>query len=384
MTGNFLSNVGLHMLSVAVSWDLYQQTRSAAVLGNVGFAQVTPFLLFALVAGHYADRYDRRSLMLSTQALVVASSALLVFSGSSVAMIFLCLFLNATGRTFQGPARLSILPSVVSPQDLRTAITWNSSSNEIATISGPALAGLMLAFTGSHTVYVMQLVCAMATLGCYWMLEPSPPKVTTTTSDGDRSVLEGLRFVWRTPLIFPAVSLDMFAVLFGGATALLPIYAVEILHTDAQGLGWLRAAPAIGAVSMALFSAHRLKIVNAGRTLLLAVAGFGVAMIGFGISRNFWLSFALLIVTGAMDNISVVLRQSLVQSSAPDHMRGRVLAVNSIFISCSNQLGAVESGWAAALMGTVPGVVFGGVATILIAGIWGTLSKPLRHWRQST
>jgi MFS family permease len=196
-----------------------------------------------------------------------------------------------------------------------------------------------------------------------------------------RSLLDGVIFVWREKLVLSAMSLDLLAVLFGGATTLLPIYAVEILNTDARGLGWLRAAPSIGAVSMALLTAHKLRIERAGVVLLSSVAAFGVATMIFGASRSFWLSLAMLVLVGAFDNVSVVLRHSLIQSETPDAIRGRVLAVNNIFISCSNQLGAVESGWAAAWLGTVPSVVAGGFATVAVVVAFAFGFRQLRQWR---
>jgi MFS family permease len=379
----FLGNFGLQMLSLAISWDLYQRTKSAVVLGNVGFAQVLPFLLFAFAAGHVADRYNRQRVLVATQFLLLGASSILAFTPGSVPLIYTCLFLTATARSFQGPVRLALIPASVPPEYLRSAITWNSSASEFANVSGPALAGVLLAVSGSKSVYIIQSGCALATLLCYWLMRTKQaPYEPPPIAPGKMTVfLEGAHFVWNNKLVLSAVSLDMFAVLFGGATALLPIYAVEVLHTDSRGLGWLRAAQPIGAVTMALLTAHRLKFENAGRAMLLAVAGFGLATVGFAVSTVFWFSFAMLVLTGAFDNISVVLRHGLVQTETPDRVRGRVLAVNNIFISCSNQLGAVESGWAAALMGTVPSVVFGGIATMAVAAIWTAWSKPLRNWR---
>ena len=368
------------MVSVAVSWDLYMQTKSAIVLGNVGFVQVAPFLLFALLAGDFADRHNRQQIMKITQLLVVASSVVLLLGSRSVFLIYAALFLNATGRAFQGPARSAVLPNVVPPEALRHAITWNSSAFEIANVSGPALAGILLAAFGSRTVYAVQFACALITLGCFFLLKVPASAERINTLSKRQSLLEGVRFVWTNKLIFSALSLDMFAVLFGGATALLPIYAVDVLHTGVRGLGWLRAAPSIGAVSMALFMTHFLHIQKAGRVLLWSVAGFGAATVVFGLSRWLWLSFGTLVVIGALDNISVVLRHSLVQTKTPDSLRGRVLAVNNIFISCSNQLGAVESGWSAAWLGAVGSVVAGGVATVAIVAAFAATSVALRRW----
>jgi MFS family permease len=381
VAGNFLSSLGFQMLSVTAGWDLYQQTKSAVVLGNVGFAQVTPFLLFALFSGHFADTHDRRKILTFTQVLFLAASLLLTLSGLSVYLIYSCLFLTATARTFQGPARSALIPNSVPPELLRNAITWATSAHEIASVTGPAAAGFLLAFSGSKTVYLVQGLCALASLVCFYLVRPKPQPAAQTQTLTMRSLLEGVRFVWHNKLILSTMSLDMFAVLFGGATTLLPIFAVEILQTDARGLGWLRAAPSIGAMIMALTLTHALRIERAGRALLLTVAAFGVAMIVFAMSRSLWLSFTFLILAGAFDNISVVLRHSLIQTETPDYVRGRVLAVNNIFISCSNQLGAVESGWAAALLGTVPSVVFGGLATISIVVLFGLRFRQLREWR---
>lgn len=370
------------MVWVAASWDLYQATHKAFVLGNVGLVQVAPFVLFALIAGHLADRYDRRTVLYGMQLPLIASSALLVFSHRSVAIIYVCLFLNASARALQGPSRQAILPHLVGPGALRTAITWNSSAQEIATVAGPALAGALIATLGTQAAYLGQLVCAAGSLVCFFSIRSRSGGETVSPAQEERSLLEGVRFLRDNKLILSAISLDLFAVLFGGATALLPIYAVDILHGGAHALGWLRAAPSIGAVAMALTQTHMPKIREAGRALLWAVAGFGVATIVFGFSRSLPLSFLMLVLTGAFDNISVVFRTSLVQVKTPDYLRGRVFAVNAIFISCSNQLGAVESGWTAQWFGAIPSVVGGGIATLLVVGMFGLVAKQLRSWTQ--
>lgn len=381
MSAGLLSNFGMQMLSVAVSWDLYLETKSALVLGNVGLVQVAPFLIFALLAGHFADRHDRRRIMMWTQAVVIAASALLAGPTRSVALIYGVLFLTASARAFQGPARLAILPHVVPADSLRNAITWHSSAQEIANVTGPALAGILLASAGSRVVYLVQVVCATLTLICVYLLEVRFETKKPVGADR-KELLEGVRFVRRDALILPAISLDLFAVLFGGATALLPIFAADILHTDARGFGWLRSAPSVGAVSMAILLSHLPRAKHAGRTLLWAVAGFGAATIVFGCSHSLLLSFAMLLLAGACDNVSVVLRQSLVQTHTPDSLKGRVFAVQNIFVSCSNQLGAVESGWTAAWFGPVASVVGGGIATIAIVAGFAARSAPLRKWTQ--
>ena len=381
LTASLLSNFGMQMLSVAVSWDLYLETKSAVVLGNVGLVQVAPFLIFALLAGHFADRHDRRRIMMWTQAMVILASSLLTGQTRSVALIYSVLFLTATARAFQGPARLAILPHVVAADSLRNAITWHSSAQEIANVTGPALAGILLASAGSRAVYLAQVGCATLTWLCVYWLDVRFASNKQVGADR-KELLEGVRFVRRHELILPAISLDLFAVLFGGATALLPIFAVDILHADARGFGWLRSAPSLGAVSMAILLSHLPRAKHAGRVLLWAVAGFGAATIVFGISHSLWLSFAMLVAVGACDNVSVVLRQSLVQTRTPDALKGRVFAVQNIFISCSNQLGAVESGWTAAWFGPVFSVVGGGMATIAIVAGFAARSAALRKWIQ--
>jgi MFS family permease len=382
LAGLFLSNFGMQMLSVAVSWDLYLQTKSALVLGNVGFVQVAPFILFALFAGHVADRYDRRRTMILTQLVFLTASLILMAGSRSVPLIYSCLFLTACGRAFQWPARQALLPHVVTAETLGNAITWNSSVQEISSVSGPAIAGIILATAGSRFVYLIQAVCACLTLLCFFGVRYRSKPVIDAPAPTAKSLLEGMHFVRDNKLILSAISLDLFAVLFGGATALLPIYAADILHAGASGLGWLRAAPSVGSVAMALITAHSPKIRRAGAALLWAVAGFGAATIVFGISRSLVLSLAMLVLVGACDNVSVVLRQSLLQTKTPDYVRGRVLAFSSIFISSSNQFGAVESGWTAAWFGPVRSVAGGGLATIAVVAICALVSAPLRKWKQ--
>lgn len=381
LTGAFFSNLGLQMTSVAASWDLYTQTRSAMVLGNVGLVQVAPFILLSLWSGHVADRFDRRLVMTVSQVAYLCSCIALALSPHTVPWIYGCLLVTATARTFQGPARGAMLPQVTPREALGNGITWMSSAQEIANVGGPALAGLLLALTTTRNVYIVQVGCALVTLVSFAAIRVRRIEVKAV-SPGPRSFLDGLRFLRENRLILSAVSLDLFGVLFGGATALLPIFAVDILHAGPAALGWLRAAPSLGAVLMAVSLAHYGKVVRAGPALIATVAGFGLATIGFAFSRSLWLSLLMLFLTGVFDNVSVVLRHSLVQTRTPDYLKGRVLAVNNIFISCSNQLGAVESGWTAAWLGAVPSVWLGGIATILIAAACAAISPQLRRWRQ--
>jgi len=377
LASNALSNLGLQMLSVAVSWDLYLQTHSARVLGAVGFVQVAPSFAFAILAGHIADRYNRRMIMLVAQCLTVFASLLLAFGVHGVVWIYASLFLIATSRIFQMPIRGAVLPDLVPPEALSNAITWNATMFESANVGGPALAGILLALTGSRVVYATQSVCAVVVLFCLAGVNFERKHAVQTGS-----ALAGLRFIRDNKLILSAVSLDLFAYLFGGATALLPIYAVDILHAGPRALGWLRAAPSVGAIIMAVTMAHSPRIRRAGPVLLWSVAGFGLATIGFGLSRAIWLSCGMLALTGAFDNVSVVLRQSILQSKTPDFVRGRVMAVNSIFINCSNSLGAAESGWTAAWFGPIISVTGGGAAAIVVVALCALLSPALRRWEQ--
>ena len=378
--------LGQQMLSIVVAWDLYQATHSPVVLGNVGLVQIVPVLLFTFAAGHVADRYDRRRTLVLTQAAVASIGFVLAFAGAgrNVTLIYACLFLGAVARAFQWPTSSSVLPNVVPKEHLSNAISWNGTGREMATVAGPALAGLLIAWLGSTAVYLVQAGSTVLVLISYSALRlPATAAPEPVRGGGLREVGEGVRFVYREKLLLSALSLDLLAVFFGGATALLPIYAEDILHVGAKGLGWLRAAPAIGAGGMAFVLAHRPQIRRAGAVLVAVVAGFGAATIGFAVSTSAWLSFALLAAIGALDSVSVVLRTYLVHTRTPDHLRGRVNAVNALFISCSNQWGAVESGLAAAWLGTVPSVAFGGAATILVVGAMAAASSSLRRWRNA-
>lgn len=383
LAGTTLSNLAGQMLGVVVGWDLYQATRSPLVLGNVGLAQIVPVFLFTFSAGSVADRYNRRTTTVLMQTLVAVVGFALAAAGANrgVTAIYAALFLTATARAFQWPANQALLPQSVPLAHLTNAISWSGTGRELATVGGPAVAGILLAAFGSESVYLAQAVCSVAAVACYLALSVPPPAPTAPgAATGWRGTLEGLRFVWRDKLVLGAMSLDLLAVFFGGATALLPIFASEILNVGADGLGWLRAAPAIGAGLMSVWLAHQPAIRRGGLVLLSSVALFGFATIGFGLARAAWLSFLMLVLTGVFDAVSVVLRISLVQTRTPDALRGRVSAVNGLFIASSNQWGAVESGIAAQWLGTVPSVVFGGTATILVVIAIGLLSKSLRDW----
>ena len=359
------------MLLVAVAWHLYDITGSAWDLGLVGLFQFVPALLMTLPAGHVADRLHRGRIFAACMAAQALVALLLVAATqggyATRGLIFGISVVLGVARAFQMPAQQALTPLLVPPTLLARAVAVSASGVQAAVIGGPALGGLLYV-TGASTVYLS--CAALLALSCALALAVRYPHQAATEGATWRTVLAGVGFVWRHKLLLGATSLDLFAVLLGGATALLPIYARDILHTGPQGLGLLRAAPAVGALAMSLVLARWPLQRRVGGKLLGAVAVFGVATVVFGLSEHFGLSLLALAVTGAADNVSVVTRQTLVQLETPDAMRGRVAAVNSIFIGASNQLGEFESGATAALFGPVGSVVMGGAGTVLVAALW--------------
>lgn len=359
------------MLMVAVAWHMYDITSSAWDLGLVGLFQFVPALLMTLPAGHVADRLHRGRIFAAcmfAQAVVAGLLVTATHGGFATRELILAVsIVLGMARAFQMPAQQALTPMLVPPELLLRAIALSSSGVQAAIVCGPALGGVLYA-AGTTTVYVscavlLMLSCAL-TLTVRYRHQPSNLAATWDT------VLAGVTFVWRAKILLGATSLDLFAVLLGGATALLPIYARDILHTGPEGLGLLRAAPAFGALAMSLVLIRWPLQRRVGGRLMAAVGVFGLATVVFGLSTHFGLSLLALAVTGAADNISVVTRQTLVQLETPDEMRGRVSAVNSIFIGASNQLGEFESGATAALFGPVGSVVLGGVGTVLVAALW--------------
>ncbi|MEJ1930298.1 MFS transporter [Nostoc sp. NIES-2111] len=380
--GRVLLSIGSQMQTVAIGWELYERTNSAMVLGGVGLAQVVPIIALTLIAGDIADRRSRKlTILLSVMLLILCSLALAVLSYTkgSVFLIYGCLVLIGIGRAFMKPASDAIMWQLIPVSAFTNAATWNSSSFQLASVAGPALGGLGIAIFGSATgVYIL---AAIAALMCFiFMAVIKEKKVERTTEPISlKALAAGVKFIWDNQLIFAAITLDMFAVLLGGAVALLPVFAKDILQVGPVELGYLRAAPSIGAFIMAVTLAYLPPLRKAGPALLWSVVGFGVVTIIFGLSRWFWLSLIMLTLSGALDSISVVIRHTLVQIRTPDNLRGRVAAVNSVFISASNELGGFESGLAAALFGPVLSVVGGGIGTILVviatATIWPGIAK---------
>ncbi|WP_299761947.1 MFS transporter [Ramlibacter sp.] len=373
-----LGGLATQMTMVAAAWQMYELTGSAWDLGLVGLVQFLPVLLLTLPAGHVADRYHRPRVIAWAQLLQLAATAwLLGFSLAGLLsreVLFGASFLLGTARTFQMPAQQSLVPSLVPPGMLARAMAMSSSGNQLAVIGGPAAAGVLFLGTGI-TVYAAATV--LLVLALVALLQIPDRRLASTAAPTLHSMLAGARFIASRKLLLGAVSLDLVAVLFGGATALLPIFAKEILQVGPEGLGLLRAAPAVGALAMSLVLTRTPVRTRIGRWLLLSVACFGACMLVFGLSTHFWLSMAALALSGAADMVSVVVRQTLVQLETPHDMRGRVGAVNSMFIGASNQLGEFESGATAAVLGAVGSVVLGGLATLLIVGAWWKLFPQL-------
>ena len=369
LIGNLIATIGTQMQTVAVGWELYERTHSPLALGGVGLVQVLPVFALTLPAGHLADRMERRRLlMLSLGLLACASLGLAVASWThaSVFWFYLCLFVTGVARAFPGPAKEALAPQLVPRALYANSSTWRSSSWQLASVVGPSLGGVVIAaFHGATVAYLLDVLAALT----FILLLAAIARPRFTPSAGGAtldSLLEGIRFVRSTKVILAAITLDLFAVLLGGATTLLPIFAKDILRVGPTGLGWLLAAPSMGALVMALTLAHRPPMRRAGRALIVAVAGVGAATIVFGLSRSFRLSLLALFLTGAFDNVSVVVRSTLFQLLTPDAMRGRVGAVNSFFIGGSNELGGFESGAVAQLVGPTASVVLGGIGTILV------------------
>ncbi len=388
LAGHLISVLGVQMQTVAVGWQLYEKTASAMVLGMVGLIQVIPMLGLALPAGQIADHYDRRKVLMAATTLAAISSfglALVSTRGGSVSLIYSLLFFSGVARAFQGPARSSLMPQLVPISIFSNAVRWGVSGFELSSMIGPALGGAFIALMkGATLVYLLAGFCSMYYFLMLALLAKksysADRSLEQSPSSGLKTLVAGFGYVRRTRILLATMSLDMFAVLLGGAVALLPVYAKDILQVGPVGLGWMQAAPSLGAVVMALITTHLPPLQRAGRSLLFAVAGFGAATIVFGLSRNFWLSVLMLFLTGAFDNISVVVRQTLVTLLTPNEMRGRVSAVNGMFISASNEIGRFESGSVAYLFGPVFSVVSGGVGTLIVVALVARLSPQLRRY----
>lgn len=367
--GRLFSAMATTVVSVAVGWQLYEKTGSALALGITGLVEVIPVVGLALFAGATADRYPRRTVAvgahLTLAACAAAFAALTLFDGP-VSLYYLVLFVTGVAMAFRSPSVGPMLPQLVPPKDFVNANAWFSSTYELASMAGPAIGGFLIALVSSAKLaFAFAFVSHLVFVGVLLSL-PKKPAAASGKAQTFNDLLAGWRFVFSTKVFLAAITLDLFAVLFGGAVALLPIYAKDILHVGPVGLGWLRAAPALGALLTALVQTRLPAWKRPGRVLLVTVAGFGVATIGFGLSTSLPLSFAMLFLTGVFDNVSVVIRATLEQSLTPDAMRGRVSAIHYVFIGMSNELGGFESGLTAQLFGPLLSVVGGGVATLLV------------------
>ena len=370
------------MQSVAVSWQIYEITRRPLDLGYVGLVQFIPVVALFLVAGHVVDRFNRKTVLMLCTLGMAGCSALLIaiarLAPEGVRPIYAVLFLLGVVRVFNGPAGRALLPQLVPNDVFPNAVAWNATTFQAATILGPALGGIFYAaFRGPSGVYVISfLVCLFAAATLTQMnTRPADRAAEELTA---RTVSAGLRYIWRHKIVLGSISLDLFAVLLGGSVALLPVFAREILNTGPWGLGMLRSAPGIGALVMAVALAYRPLRRRVGKTMLICVAGFGVFTILFGISRSMVLSLIALLFVGATDMVSVVVRGILVQVATPDKVRGRVNAVDMIFIGASNEFGEFESGLTAHWFGTVPAVIIGGAGTLLVVALWAWIFPELR------
>jgi MFS family permease len=374
------SGVAFQIQAVAVGWQIYDITHSTFMLGMAGLVQFIPIVLFTLVAGHVADRYDRRwvyGIALGTQG--IASAVLAVGTWGhwlGIPGIFSVVGLIGAARSFQGPATQALLPTLVPEPLVPKAIAWATGAFQTASIVGPSIGGLLYAFGPAVPYAAASFLALVGTsfIAVMRQKRKERPRQPTTFA----SLFSGIHYIRAKPVILGSISLDLFAVLLGGATALLPAFARDILHVGVWGLGALRSAPAVGSVAMSIYLARHPPSRDVGRNMFMAVIAFGITTIVFGLSRSFSLSFGALLLMGAADTISVVIRSSLVQLETPDEMRGRVGAVNSLFIGTSNQLGEFESGVTASMFGTVQATVLGGVGTLVVAFLWMRLFPSLR------
>jgi MFS family permease len=368
--GSLIGTLGNQMQGAAVGWDIYTRTHSAFALGLVGLVQALPVLVLALPAGQIADRFDRRRIVLSMASLL-ALAWLGLYANSStdgpISIFYLFLLCDGIANSVISPARTALVTQLVPLDTLPNAINWNSARVQISMLAGPALGGLLIALFHGHAapVFLIAVALSLVDLGFVTLMRPRP-QVRANEQLSWQSISSGARFVIENKLLLAPLSLDMLAVLLGGAVALMPIFARDILHVGSTGYGLLLAAPAVGALLMSILIAHLPPLHRAGKVLLWCVAAYGVCMTIFGASKVFWLSMFVMFLAGGLDSVSVMIRHTLVQVITPDYLRGRVSAVNGVFIGVSNELGGFESGTVAKFLGAVPTVVLGGIGTVLV------------------
>jgi len=387
ITGRFFLTFAIQMQSVIVGWQVYDLTHDAFSLGLIGLSEAIPFLIVALFAGHVADLFNRKLIISITATIYVLSAFVLLYMSyimptvyltSGVLPLYIVIAITGLARAFFYPAQTAYLAQIVPRTLYANSSTWNSTIWHIAAVSGPAAGGLMYGFAGIHAAFLLVVFFSAISLIFFFTSKSIALPVKLIKEGIFTSLSTGIKFVFNNQVLLGALALDMFGVLFGGAVALLPVFASDILHTGPQGLGFLRAAPALGAVLMAMILAYYPPIHRSGIKLLWAVGAFGACIIFFALSGNFWLSLGLLALSGMFDNVSVIIRGTILQMYTPDEMRGRVASVNSLFVGSSNELGSFESGLAAKLMGLVPSVVFGGAMTVSIVLATARFAPKLR------
>jgi MFS family permease len=385
----FLITMALTMQAIVIGYEVYELTNSKLLLGLIGLTEAIPAIGIALYGGYVADKSEKRTMLIGFIALYTLMCMVLLFITQGnvitlmgkqqvVKLIFVVIFLTGIARSFSGPASFGLSAQLIPREVYQSAITWSSSAWQSGAVLGPAVGGILLGKMGITVTFFVIVVFLSIAMLCLSFISRKPIQYVRKEESVFQSAMQGLKFVVENKVILSCITLDLFAVLFGGAIALLPVYAKDILHVGAEGLGWLRAAQAMGAIVMLLLLAYFPIRKNAGIKLLVAVFGFGLFIILFGISKIFWFSMFCLMMSGALDGVSVAIRHTIVQLATPDHMRGRVSAVNSMFIGSSNEIGEFESGATAHLMGTVPAVIFGGCMTCIVVIVTYFVSPSIR------
>jgi MFS family permease len=387
VTGNTLFTIALLIQEVVLAYEIYKITHNPLALGLIGLAEAVPFISLVLFGGHFADNRDKKKIMQVTLSLIIASSIFLLYSSTQlhsadqdfhIYSIYAVIFIIGLSKGFFSPAASSLNPFLVPKEVFANAATWNSSFWQLGSILGPGVAGFLYAYAGLSGSLITVIALLLGVMVCIFQIDNRPVPVKTVQHESIwQSLREGIAYVFKTKIILYSISLDLFSVLFGGVIAILPIFAEDILKVGAEGLGILRAAPSVGAVVTMITLVYFPPLKYAWRNLILAIAGFGLATLVFGLSTNFWLSVTALFFTGAFDSISVVIRQTVLRFYTPDEMRGRVSSVNGVFVSTSNELGAFESGVAAKIFGTVPSVLIGAGVTLVLVSLVAITSKEL-------
>lgn len=389
LVARFLITIALTMQAVIIGYEVYEITNSKLLLGLIGLTEAIPAIGIALYGGYVADKSEKRNMLITFVSLyTVMCVFLLVVTHTNFAnfaskqtivfLIFVVIFITGIARSFSGPASFGLSAQIIPREVYQSAITWSSGAWQSGAVLGPAVGGLLLGKLGITTTFIIIIVMLSIAIFSLFQIDKKPILFTPQNESVYESAMQGLKFVFHNKVILSCISLDLFAVLFGGAVALLPVYAKDILHVGAEGLGWLRASQAIGAIFMLMILAYFPIKKHAGLILLVAVFGFGIFIILFGISTIFWFSMFCLIMSGALDGVSVSIRHTIVQLATPDDMRGRVSAVNSMFIGSSNEIGEFESGATASLLGTVPAVIFGGCMTCVVVAVTYFISPSIR------